>query len=148
MLAVNYIRAVVDSVVDAVAVREGLFAAGPPPRLLGSVCDACGLRSFPRAERCGYCGAVGSRPVELPITGHLWAWTAVTTAPPGYRGEVPYGFGVVELDGGPRVVGRLTESDPTKLRVDQPMEVAVVTLPAGDDGRGVMTYAFAPRGPA
>ncbi|MHB8219719.1 MAG: Zn-ribbon domain-containing OB-fold protein [Acidimicrobiales bacterium] len=131
----------------AVAVHEGLFTTGASPRLLGSVCDDCGLRSFPRSERCGYCGAAGSRPSELPATGRLWAWTAVTAAPPGYRGEVPYGFGVVELDGGPRVIGRLTEPEPTRLRLDQPMEVVVVTLHVGDDGRDVTTYAFAPREP-
>ena len=27
-------------------------------------------------------------------------WTAVTTAPPGYEGPVPYGFGVVETSDG------------------------------------------------
>ena len=36
--------------------------------------------------------------------------------PPGYLGEVPFGFGVVELDEGLRVLGRLTESDPAPWR--------------------------------
>ncbi len=155
----HYIRAV-DGVVSRAAVasgaegaavvpvHDGLFDAGPPAHLLGSACDSCGLLSFPRVERCGYCGEVDSRPVNLPATGRLWAWTAVTTAPPGYRGAVPFGFGVVELDAGPRVVGRLTEPDPDRLRAHQPMETVVVTLHTGDDGQVVTTYAFAPTVPA
>ncbi len=82
--------------------------------------------------------------MDLEPGGRLWAWTAVTTAPPGYRGEVPFGFGVVELDGGPRVIGRLTEPDPSRLEAGQSMRVVVVPLHADDEGRRVTTYAFAP----
>ncbi|HKA84608.1 MAG TPA: OB-fold domain-containing protein [Acidimicrobiales bacterium] len=78
--------------------------------------------------------------VSLPRTGSLWAWTAVTAAPPGYEGPVPYGFGVVELDGvGLRVVGRLTEPDPSALREGQPMVVTTETLPGG-----LVVWAFTP----
>ena len=45
-------------------------------------------------------------------------WTAVTAAPPGYTGAVPFGFGVVELTRERlRVVTRLTEADPAALDV-------------------------------
>jgi uncharacterized OB-fold protein len=84
--------------------------------------------------------------VELTGNGRLWSWTAVTTAPPGYGGEVPYGFGVVELPEGLRVVARLTEADPSRLEAGQPM--ALVVIPIGVDaesGRPVVTYGFAPR---
>ena len=78
--------------------------------------------------------------VELPRDGHLWAWTAVTHPPPGYEGEVPYGFGVVELNGiGLRIVTRLTEADPSRLHEGQRM-----TLVTDDLGDGVATWAFAP----
>jgi len=127
-----------------VAVRDGLFSVTEPPQLLGSACDACGRLHFPRAEDCPYCGGTGARPVELPRTGRLWSWTAVTAAPPGYRGEVPYGFGVVELDGGLRVIGRLTEAEPSRLRAGQAMHLVVVPLHTDDEGRSVLTYAFAP----
>ena len=81
--------------------------------------------------------------VRLSRPGTLWAWTAVTAAPPGYEGPVPYGFGIVELGNeGLRVVGRLTEPDPERLRFGQPMEPVVETLP---DGHRV--WAFAPSAP-
>lgn len=133
-------------VAAAVAVHEGLFADGPP-RLLASRCPGCGQHHFPRAAICPYCTLAGSVDVELEGAGRLWAWTAVTAAPPGYRGEVPYGFGVVELPEGLRVLGRLTEADPSRLGAGQPMHLVVVPLHVDDEGRQVVTYAFSSEAP-
>ena len=66
----------------------------------------------------------------------------MTASPPGYAGEVPYGIGVVELPEGIRVIGRLTESNPAALDVDQEMELEVVPLCSDDEGNDVVTYAF------
>ena len=125
-----------------VAVKEGLFAAGDPPHLLGGECPACGRHHFPRSPDCPYCAAPGARPVALPSTGRLWAWTAVTAAPPGYLGEVPYGFGVVELPDGLRVLARLTEADPSRLTAGQAMALVLVPLHHDEEGRPVLTFAF------
>jgi len=74
----------------------------------------------------------------LSTHGTLWGWTAVTAAPPGYEGPVPYGFGVVELPAdGLRVVTRLAESDPAALEEGAPMRFAVVPL-----GPGIVTWAY------
>ncbi len=127
-----------------VPVREGLFTDGDRPRLLGSRCGSCGGHSFPRHDTCPYCSADGAEHVELAATGRLWAWTAVTTAPPGYRGDVPYGLGVVELPEGVRVVSRLTEPDPARLQSGQSVELVVVRLHTDEEGREVVGYAFAP----
>jgi uncharacterized OB-fold protein len=105
----------------------------------------CGRHHFPRQDTCPYCTAEGASPVELSDTGRLWSWTTVTTAPPGYGGEVPYGFGVVELPEGLRVITRLTETDPARLSAGEPMALVVVPVRVDADGRQVLTYAFAPR---
>ncbi len=91
--------------------------------------------------------ADGALPVELSGTGRLWSWTTVTTAPPGYSGEVPYGFGVVELPEGIRVVTRLTQTDPARLSAGEPMALVLVPVRVDDDGHRVVTYAFAPQDP-
>ncbi len=125
-------------------VRDGLFTDTEPPALLGSRCDACGRFHFPRADACAYCAAEHPAPVELSGRGTLWAWTAVTAPPPGYRGEIPFGVGVVELPEGVRVITRLTEADPHTLTVGQAMDLCIVPLHRDDDGSDVVTYAFAP----
>lgn len=113
---------------------------GDDVRLIGGYSPSSGHHHFPLSPVCPYTGADDVERVALPTTGTLWAWTAVTTAPPGYDGPVPYGFGVVELDGiGLRVVGRLTESDPGALHDGQPMRV--VAEPVGD----LTVWAFTPR---
>jgi len=124
-------------------VREGLFTDGDQPALLGSRCQSCGAHHFPRHDTCPYCSAEDAMAVELSRSGTLWAWTAVTAAPPGYEGPVPYGFGVVELPEGVRVITRLTESDPAKLTQGQAMRLVLDPL-VDDAERNVITYAFAP----
>jgi uncharacterized OB-fold protein len=74
----------------------------------------------------------------------LWGWTAVTASPPGYDGEVPFGFGVVELDEGPRVITRLTEADPGALTFGQRVHLVTDVVARDDDGNDVITWAFAP----
>ncbi len=127
-------------------VHEGLFRDGESPALLGSRCAHCGATSFPRTDTCPFCATDDPAPVELSRQGRLWAWTAVTAAPPGYRGDVPYGIGVVELPEGVRVIGRLTEADPERLEAAQEMELRVVPLCQDDAGNDVVTYAFSPVG--
>ena len=94
-----------------------------------------------------FCSTEDPAPVELSGSGTLWAWTAVTAAPPGYEGEIPYGLGVVELPEGIRVITRLTESDPGALASGQGMELRVVPLHTDDDDNDVVTSAFAPVSP-
>lgn len=156
-----------EAVPETVAVREGLFSEDPP-RLLGSRCETCGAHHFPRAGRCPSCAGTSVVAVELSAQGTVWAATVVTAAPPGYRGEVPYGFGVVELPEGIRVVTRLEGAGPTPDRVTDPtadpaadpaahpaplpvgtaVHLQLVELHTDDDGRAVVTYAFAPDGGA
>jgi uncharacterized OB-fold protein len=131
----------------AVPVHEGLFADRDRPRLLGSRCGACATHHFPAHDTCPYCSSDDVAPCDLSPTGVLWAWTAVTAAPPGYRGQVPFGFGVVELPEGVRVLTRLTEPDPSRLEAGQAMGLVIVPLHVDDEGRSVTTFAFAPEAP-
>jgi uncharacterized OB-fold protein len=124
-------------------VREGLFT---DRHLVGGRCGACARYHFPTAGTCPYCGSDDTASVELSDTGTLWGWTAVTVAPPGFRGEVPFGFGVVELPEGIRVISRIDEADPARLSFGMPVRFALAPLHTDDDGTQVVTYAFVPAG--
>ena len=115
-----------------------------PPRLRAARCAACTKLHFPAGAVCPYCG--GDACVATPVgpAGRLWLYTAVLTAPPGYRGPIPYGFGVVELEDGLRVVTRLTELRLDRLRPGLPVRLVVEPLFVDDDGRPVLSYAFRP----
>jgi uncharacterized OB-fold protein len=140
--------------VRAPAVHEGLFDEDDQgkPYLLGGRCGACARLQFPLASTCPACGSGEIEAVRLADHGTLWGWTAVTAPPPGYLGEVPYGFGVVELADGLRVITRIEEPDPSKLEFGMPMKLALVELDgSGAGGAGgaeaaspVTTYTFLP----
>jgi uncharacterized protein len=123
-------------------VTEGVFTSDPPA-LLGARCDACAAHHFPRLDQCPYCGEATVTPVTLSDHGALWGWTTVTAPPPGYLGEVPYGFGVVELPEGVRIVTRLALPDET-WAFGQTMHLRVVELGPDADGTPVLTWEFAP----
>lgn len=133
---------------DAVAVTDGLFELGADGggRLLGGYCSACARYHFPASGDCPYCSAQGCERRALSQRGRLCLFTTVVNRPPGYAGDVPFGFGVVELPEGLRVIARLTETAADRLAFDMPVRLAFVPLHVDDQGRQVVTYAFAPDG--
>lgn len=111
--------------------------------LVGGYCASSGLHHFPQQDCCPYTGATDIERVELSTSGSLWGWTAVTAAPPGYDGPVPYGFGVVELaEEGLRVITRLSESDPSALAFGEAMTLVAAVVGADDDG-DLLAWSFA-----
>jgi uncharacterized OB-fold protein len=130
----------------SIPVTSGLFelTADGAGRLLGGYCPSCARYHFPSGLDCPYCSAHGCETRPLSQRGTLCLFTSVVNRPPGYSGEVPFGFGVVELPEGLRVIARLTESDTARLDFGMPVRLAFVPLHVDDEGRQVMTYAFAP----
>lgn len=123
-------------------VVDGMFTIDPP-MLIGARCAVCDQYSFPPLSQCPYCGADDVHAVSLSDRGTLWGWTTVTTAPPGYLGAVPYGFGVVELPEGVRIVTRLAvPSD--HWTFGQAMALRSVVLHTDEAGDAVIAWEFAP----
>lgn len=126
-------------------IAPGLFVDDPEgPRLVAARCAACGKSHFPAGRVCPYCAADGASEIHVGPAGRLKLFTAVTAKPPGYRGEVPYGFGIVELEAGLEVIARLTEPRLDRLRLGLPMRLVLEPLFTDEDGTPVVTYAFAP----
>jgi uncharacterized OB-fold protein len=130
-----------------VAIHPGLFTMpGDPrgPRLLAARCGSCGKHHFPAGETCPYCSADGCRVEAIGARGTLYVHTVVNARPPGYRGPLPYGFGVVELDEGLRVVTRLAEASLDVLRAGLAVELEVAPLFTNDAGDDVLSFAYRP----
>lgn len=131
---------------NTIAVAPGLFRVeeGRQGHLLGGHCAECARIHFPATSRCPYCCAEGCETGPLSGRGRLYLYTVVRNRPPGYRGEVPFGFGVVELPEGLRVVTQLTESKVENLHADMEMRLVLIPLHVDDEGRQVVGYAFEP----
>ena len=135
-----------------VPIADGLFSwPAAHPALLASRCKQCGVASFPVAQSCMACSGQDVVVEELPGRGTLWTWTVQQFMPKTpYRSNEtaqtfkPYGVGYVELPGGVRVEGRLTENDPQKLRIGMPMEVVFEPYRTEDNGDEVISFFFKP----
>ena len=128
-----------------VALREGLLTTvddAATARLLGGRCPACARVSFPAQTLCPYCSAEDCEIVPLNPSGTIEVCTTVINRPPGYDGSVPFGFGVVELPEGIRIVSRIAE--PERSRAGMTVKLVLETLHTDAEGREVITYAFEP----
>lgn len=130
-----------------VAIHPGLFTMPDDPRgprLLAARCRRCGKYHFPSGETCPYCSADGCTVDAIGARGTIYVHTVVNARPPGYRGPLPYGFGVVELTEGLRVVTRLTETSLDVLRAGLAVELEVAPLFTNDAGDEVLSFAYRP----
>ena len=135
-----------------IPIAPGLFTwPAANPALLGGRCQHCSIVSFPAAHACMACGGQNIVVEELPTHGTLWTWTVQHFMPKEpYRSDEtpetfqPYGVGYVELPGGIRVEGRLTEHDPDKLAIGMEMAVIFDTYRTEDNGDEIINFFFKP----
>ena len=90
-------------------------------RIVVQRCPVCGRQRFPRLPTCPYCGAVGGNDVEIDGTGTVYSYVGVHRAlTEAFAGEEPYAIVTVDLDGGGRILGRL--SPPERAAIGQRVE--------------------------
>jgi len=134
-----------------VPVTEGLFVeTAQGPRLLGSRCRSCGTPYFPKSAVCHNpaCGASQVEDAEFGPRGTLWSCAIQNYPPPAParfdKPYVPYAMGVVDLDDGLRVLGRMCGEDPRGMQVGAKVELVLDTLCHDDEGNEIVTWKFRP----
>jgi uncharacterized OB-fold protein len=84
-------------------------------------CGSCGKVRFPPLPCCPECGAKTFTSVAASGRGRVYAWIGVRRPIGTINGdEVPVTIATVELEEGPRVVGRLVDID--RPAIDTPVE--------------------------
>lgn len=132
-------------------VVEGLFAETEKgPRLLGSRCATCGAPYFPKSAVCHNpeCSESKIEDAAFGPRGTLWS-LAIQSYPPPAPAKFdepfkPYAMGVVDLDDGLRVLGRIATDDLKTVRPDIPVELVLEPLCHEEDGTAVITWKFKP----
>jgi uncharacterized OB-fold protein len=103
------------------AAREG--------RLLLQRCSSCGEHQFYPRPFCLACRESDLKWVEATGRGRLHTFSVVhRTADRAFAGDVPYAFGVVELDEGPRVTVNVVDTPLETLRCDMAVRVVFTKL--------------------
>lgn len=77
-------------------------------RLVVQACPSCGAHRLPPGPSCPWCGSPGADLREVDGRGSVYSWITVRRPlDPAFADELPYTLAAVDLDAGPRIVGRL-----------------------------------------
>jgi len=85
----------------------------------GYRCPNCGWSDIIGAEFCPNCGAV---PVEARFSGQgrIATFTVIRYPPKGFETDAPYIVALIDLENGPRVIGRVA-ADLNDLQIGDPV---------------------------
>lgn len=132
-----------------IAVVNGIFAELPEgPRLIGARCRTCKTPYFPKSAVCHNpeCNDSKIEDAWFGPSGTLWS-VAVQDYPPPPPARFdkpykPYAMGVVDLDDGLRVLGRLTNEDTASVAVGARVELVIDTLCHDEEGNEIVSWMF------
>jgi len=108
--------------------------------LVGQRCKSCGHEQFPRQRICMWCYSRMEKSEEyddVPLAtqkGNLFTFSMDERAPVD---DLPNVLCVVDLEGGARFYGLMTDRDTTKIEIGQKMEFVFRKI---NDGQGVHNY--------
>jgi uncharacterized OB-fold protein len=88
---------------------EAWWTALASGRLAVPACHNCGRTWFPPAPACPHCGTPSDGTLrDTTGRGRVYSWIVVHRAyDPAFKDDVPYTIAVVDLEDGPRMIGRL-----------------------------------------
>lgn len=103
---------------------KGFWEASQRHELYVQRCGACGLhRYYPRAL-CPACLSDDTGWVRCSGKGEVYTFTVTyQNQAPGFRENLPYVLGYVELEEGVRMLTNIVECAPDDVRIGMPVEV-------------------------
>jgi len=79
------------------------------------VCPSCGWADFHRAGLCPRCaGAV--KELAFEGKGKIVTYTTIRYPPKGFENRAPYVVAIIDIENGPRVIGRVSNS-PDEVKI-------------------------------
>lgn len=99
-------------------------------QLYGTRCKRCGAFAYPRRRVCLKCNAKDEyEDVKLPKRGKVYTFAKDHLFP---SPDPPTLMVVVDMDGGGRFYGQLTDCDPTQVKIGMPVEFTFRRFHQGD----------------
>ena len=87
-------------------------------------CDECGKFRFPPSPSCYYCASMEGRWELISGRGTIYSWIVVHhPVDKGFAGEVPFVVALVDLDEGPRIVGRFFGGNEGEMKMGMPVKI-------------------------
>lgn len=87
-------------------------------------CPSCKQLYLNDVDLCPACAQVTSTVQEnVSGAGKIYSFTRVHVAPQQFQNVVPYYLAIIQLDAGPRCIGRLQTQEGDHVRIDAPVEL-------------------------
>jgi len=96
--------------------------------ILGAVCPNCQWSDFFKAQVCPRC-LTALVDTTFPGQGRIVTFTVIRYPPIGFEDQAPYVVALVDLNSGPRVVGRIN-AKPEEVKIDAHVDFARETAGA------------------
>jgi uncharacterized OB-fold protein len=117
--------------------KVGAFAAGlAEGRIRATRCTGCGHVEFPPRSDCPGCGGEGFEWVDISGKGRLVTYTTIHAAPTGFGDRTPYTIGVIDLEGGGRLLSWVQDVPEEELVVGMEFQAHVEKLEPEAEGKG------------
>ncbi len=110
-------------------------------RLVGEVCDKCGVAIFPPRDVCPECEAPAKTPFTFSGVGEVYSYSTIYHPPAGFEESVPYTVALVRLAEGPLVTAQLTDVKADQVEIGMPVEMVTRRLQA-EGAEGVISYGY------
>jgi uncharacterized protein len=111
-------------------------------RLRLQTCAACHrARHYPQLA-CPHCYSLECEWIDAVGTGRIHSWTVAHHAfHPAFRDELPYTLVTIDLDEGPRALGRLARADEGPLAIGSRVRI---TFPPNEEGTRLPEISLIP----
>jgi uncharacterized OB-fold protein len=109
---------------------EGYWAGVARGELMIKHCPRCDDHLYPRRMFCPRCGDDGLEWVRSSGRGRVYTFSTIYRAPDKEL-RVPYTNGIVELEEGVYLYGRLTGKPDEEIAIDDPVQVEFASLVPG-----------------
>ncbi|MGD8719260.1 MAG: Zn-ribbon domain-containing OB-fold protein [Candidatus Zixiibacteriota bacterium] len=91
-------------------------------RLEAGKCSACGTVYYPPRRVC-VCGGRDFETATLPMDGKLVTYTIIRVGPSDFAEEVPYALGIVEVEGGVRLMAQIVDVPLEDVKTGMPLRL-------------------------
>jgi uncharacterized OB-fold protein len=108
-------------------------------RLEAAKCRSCGEVSYPPRLVCRKCRSRQFETVTLPDEGTILTFTVTRVGPSQFAASTPYAVGIVELDGGVRVMTQLADCQLDELAIGQRVRLEFRRIQQ-DGEAGILCY--------
>ena len=92
-------------------------------KVAGTECKSCGKMYFPPRADCLKCLSPDFEFVKTKSSGTLVTFTTIYSAPTGFEDMTPYTLGLIDLDGGGRLLSWFENTKPKDIKIGMKVKV-------------------------